>query len=168
MERDVLIRPAVQNDLAALTEIYNHYVLNSVITFDVEMFTPEQRQTWFDQFDTIGPYRLFVAESDGAIIGYAGSTKFRPKPAYSESVEVTVYLAPDASGGGVGTRLYTALFDALTNESVHRAYAVMALPNDASRAMHIKFGFEPLHTLSEVGRKFGRYVDTEWFEKKIG
>ena len=167
MERQLLIRPAVQDDLPALTEIYNHYALNSVATFDTTAFTVAQRQAWFDQFAETGRYRLFVAERDGQIVGYASSTKLKPKPAYIASVETSVYVTPDAGGGGVGSKLYTALFDALEKEDIHRAYGVLALPNDPSRALHIKFGFEPLHILHEVGRKFDRYVDTEWFEKKM-
>ena len=167
MEREILIRHAVQEDLTALTEIYNYYVINSIATFDIETFSVEQRQGWIDQFSTTGPYQLFVAEQGGKAVGYAGSTRFRPKPAYNESVETTIYLSPEHAGSGVGSKLYAALFDALASESVHRAYAGLAMPNDGSRAIHLKFGFEPRYTLSEVGRKFDRYIDVEWFEKKL-
>lgn len=167
MERPVLIRPATAADLPALTAIYNYYVIHSVVTFDTEVFSVAQRQIWFDGFASSGRYRLLVADRGGEVIGYACSTPLKPKPAYASSVETSVYLLADAEGGGTGSQLYTALFDALKDEDVHRAYAVLALPNDTSRAFHLKFGFEPLHVLHEVGRKFDRYVDTEWFEKKL-
>ncbi|MEM7207848.1 MAG: N-acetyltransferase family protein [Pseudomonadota bacterium] len=167
MERRVLIRAARQSDLSALTDIYNYYVQHTIITFDVDVFEPQERQGWFDQFSESGPHRLFVAEREGAVVGYAGSTKFRAKPAYAESVETTIYLSPDVFGEGIGGLLYGELLTTLEGENVHRAYGVLGLPNDASRALHIKFGFKPLHVLSEVGFKFGRYVDTEWFEKKF-
>ena len=167
MERDLLIREARAEDLPALTDIYNHYVLNTVITFDLEPFDVKSRRPWFEQFADTGPYRLLVGESDGAVVGYACSTRFRPKPAYNRSVESSVYLDPACEGRGFGTQLYEALFEALASEPVHRVYAAMALPNDASRALHFKVGFEALHVMNEVGFKFGRYVDTEWFEKKL-
>ena len=172
MERSILIRDACVADLAALTQIYNYYVVHSIATFDTRPCATEERQTWFNQFACTGPHRLLVAvqREDGRverIMGYAYSARFRPKPAYSESVETTIYLASDACGLGLGDRLYSALFERLLNERVHRAYAVIALPNDASRALHLKHGFIPLQLLSEVGRKFDRYVDTEWFEKKL-
>ena len=167
MERSVLIRPAVAADLPALTAIYNYYVVHSVVTFDTEPFSVGQRQNWFDDFAQGGRYRLLVADRGGEVIGYACSTPLKPKPAYASSVETSVYLLTDAGGGGVGSQLYTALFDALKDADVHRAYAVLALPNDISRAFHLKFGFESLHVLHEVGRKFDRYVDAEWFEKKL-
>lgn len=101
------------------------------------------------------------------ILGYATSSAFRPKPAYATSVEVTVYLAPHARGRGVGTLLYKALFEALADEDVHRAYAGIAQPNEASARLHERFGFRHVGTYREVGRKFGRYWDVAWFEKEL-
>lgn len=167
MERPVLIRNAQQRDLPALTAIYNHYVEHSVITFDTEVFSTAQRQAWFDRFSQTGRHRLLVAVCEGEPVGYACSAPLRPKPAYSTSVETTIYLRADAGGKGIGRQLYSALLAVLAEADVHRAYAVLALPNDASRQLHLALGFAPLHVLHEVGRKWGRYVDTEWFEKKL-
>jgi phosphinothricin acetyltransferase len=91
------------------------------------------------------------------------------KPAYDTSVEVTIYLAPDAGGCGVGTRLYKALFEALADEDLHRAYAGIAQPerNEASVRLHERFGFRHVGTYREVGRKFGRYWDVAWYEKEL-
>lgn len=85
---------------------------------------------------------------------------------YGTSVEVSVYLTPDAAGHGIGTRLYDALFTALATEDVHRAYAGIALPNAASVRLHERFGFAHVGTYGEVGRKFGRYWDVAWYEKR--
>jgi phosphinothricin acetyltransferase len=82
-------------------------------------------------------------------------------------VEVTVYLAPHAGGRGIGTLLYTALFEALAEEDVHRAYAGVAQPNEASTRLHERFGFRHVGTYREVGRKFGRYWDVAWYEKDL-
>ncbi len=158
------IRPGHLDDLPALTEIYNHYVRETSITFDLEPFTPETRRPWFDQFGETGRHRLRVAEGEG-ILGYASSSRLRPKGAYATSVEVTVYLLPHAQRRGLGIRLYSDLFGALAHEKVHRAYAGVTLPNPASIALHKRFGFQPIGIYREVGRKFDRYWDVEWLEK---
>ncbi|MEU8944606.1 N-acetyltransferase family protein [Streptomyces sp. NPDC048489] len=103
----------------------------------------------------------------GRILGYATSSGFRPKAAYATSVEVSVYLAPGAGGRGVGTLLYEALFRALAGEDLHRAYAGVAQPNEASVRLHERFGFRHVGTYREVGRKFGRYWDVAWYEKDL-
>ncbi|GAA3789195.1 hypothetical protein GCM10022206_31330 [Streptomyces chiangmaiensis] len=82
-------------------------------------------------------------------------------------MEVTVYLAPRATGRGVGTRLYSALFASLTGENLHRAYAGVAQPNEASVRLHERFGFRHIGTYREVGYKFGRYWDVAWYEKEL-
>ncbi|MFE2299644.1 GNAT family N-acetyltransferase [Streptomyces sp. NPDC059445] len=166
---DVQVRPGVAADLDALTELYNHYVRETPITFDTIVFTPEERRPWLLSHPEDGPHRLMVAtEADSqAILGYATSSAFRAKPAYATSVEVTVYVAPGAARRGVGTLLYEALFEALAGEDLHRAYAGIALPNEASVRLHERFGFRHIGTYGEVGRKFGRYWDVAWYEKKL-
>ena len=164
---DIEIRPAAAPDLTALTEIYNHYVTATPITFDVEPFTPETRKPWLDQFAEKGPYRLQVAARADRVLGYACSVRFRPKPAYRTSVETSVYLAPDSTGRGLGRRLYGALFEALRGEELNRAYAGITLPNPASVALHQSFGFRSIGVYHEVGHKLGRYWDVEWFEKRL-
>lgn len=106
----ILVRAAMRADLARLTEIYNHYVIHTPVTFDVEPYTVEQREAWFQQFGATGHYRLLVAEVDGLVAGYAGTTRFRPKAAYETTVETTVYCAPDTVGKGIGRLLYQSLF----------------------------------------------------------
>ncbi|WP_033285687.1 GNAT family N-acetyltransferase [Streptomyces sp. NRRL F-525] len=170
---EVQVRPGVESDLDALTDIYNHYVRETPITFDTVPFAPEERRPWLLSHPEDGPYRLKVAV-DGTfqgnsqrILGYATSSPYRAKPAYSTSVEVTIYLAPDAGGRGIGTLLYKALFESLADEDVHRAYAGIAQPNEASTRLHERFGFRYVGTYGEVGRKFGRYWDVAWYEKEL-
>src|ERR1017187_4768893 len=103
------IRTAERRDLARITEIYNYYVLNTPVTFDVEAYTVEGREAWFAQFSATGRYRLVVAEEDGVVMGYAGTTRFRPKAAYETTVETTIYCAPEAVAKGVGRLLYARL-----------------------------------------------------------
>ncbi|MEU8782180.1 N-acetyltransferase family protein [Streptomyces sp. NPDC048637] len=220
---EVQVRAGAEADLPALTDLYNHYIRETCITFDLEPFTPEQRRPWLLSHPQDGPHRLLVAQEatdrmknphngpvrdpsmggpvsgpstggpvsgpstgrpvngpstgaaasgaghpEGALLGYATSSAFRPKAAYAPSVEVTVYCAPHAAGRGVGTLLYKALFEALADEDVHRAYAGIAQPNEASHRLHTRFGFRHIGTFTEVGRKFGRYWDVAWYQKDLG
>jgi phosphinothricin acetyltransferase len=162
---EIRIRPAERGDLPRITQIYNYYVLNTPVTFDVEAYTVERREAWFAQFSAAGRYRLLVADENGVVMGYAGTTRFRPKAAYETTVETTIYCAPDAVGNGIGTRLYAALFEALRSEDVHRFVAVYALPNAATDALHRRFGFRVVGVFSENGRKFGKYWDVCWAER---
>jgi phosphinothricin acetyltransferase len=170
---EVQVRPGVESDLDTLTDIYNHYVRETAITFDTATFTPEERHPWLLSHPEDGPYRLMVAVdrtfsgNSQQILGYATSSPYRAKPAYSTSVEVTIYLAPHAAGRGIGTLLYKALFEALADEDLHRAYAGIAQPNEASTRLHERFGFRHVGTYREVGRKFGRYWDVAWYEKDL-
>ncbi len=81
---EIEVRTAERRDLARITEIYNYYVLNTPVTFDVEAYTVEGREAWFAQFSATGRYRLVVAEENGVVMGYAGTTRFRPKAAYDD------------------------------------------------------------------------------------
>jgi phosphinothricin acetyltransferase len=162
-----VVRAAQPADLPGLTDIYNHYVATSGVTFDTTPFTLEEREEWFSHYATSGPHRLLVADEDDEVVGYATSSPFRPKPGYVTSVETSVYLRSDATGRGLGSMLYRALFAAIAREDLHRAYAGVALPNDASVALHERLGFRELGTYVEVGRKFGRYWDVLWFERAL-
>jgi phosphinothricin acetyltransferase len=163
------IRRARIEDLPRLTQIYNHYVLNTPITFDLEPHTVEQRRkSWFAKFSNTGRHQLFAAEERGEVLGYAGTTGFRDKRAYDTTVETTIYCGPEATGRGLGSQLYAALFEALRGEDIRLAVAGITIPNDASIALHERFGFTPAGVMHEVGRKFDRYWDVAWYEKVLG
>jgi phosphinothricin acetyltransferase len=164
----VNVRPAADGDLGAINDIYNEYVKETHFTFDIEPMTIEARREWFSHYGGAGRHRLLVSISDGAVVGFTASSRFRPKPAYETSVETSIYLAAGEVGRGGGSKLYTALFRELENEDVHRAYAGISLPNPASIALHERFGFKRVAHFTEQGRKFGRYWDVAWFEKPLG
>ncbi len=159
-------RPARAADLPALTAIYNHYVESSHATFDVGAFTAETRSPWFDVFDG-ARYQCWVAAADGELLGYACSQPFKAKRAYETSVEVSVYVAVDAQARGIGRALYEQLLPALEAEDLHRAYAGIAQPNEASMRLHERFGFTEAARYTEVGRKFDRYWDVVWLERPL-
>jgi phosphinothricin acetyltransferase len=164
---EILTRPAGRHDVPRLTEIYNYYVIHTAVTFDLEPYTIEKRHAWFEQFGPTGRYRLLVAEDEGVVLGYAGTTRFRAKAAYDTTVETTIYCDQKAIGKRIGSRLYEALFDALKNEDVNRLVAGYTLPNDASATLHARCGFKPVGIYTEVGRKFGRYWDVAWTERPL-
>ena len=163
-----MVRAATEDDLEAINDLYNHYVSETHTTFDDEPMSMQARKEWFSHYATEGRHRLLVATDDGRVIGYASSSRFRPKPGYLTSVETSIYVAPDSVGKGVGSTLYRALFKALEGQDLHRAYAGIALPNPASVALHETFGFKRVAHYSEQGRKFGRYWDVDWFERPLG
>ena len=172
----VTIRPAEARDLSALVRIYNHYIESSPATFDLAPHTIDERRDWFGAYSDRGRHRMLVAETapdsdaGGAprVVGYAGSGQFRKKAAYDPSVEASIYLDPDATGHGVGAVLYEELLGLMRGEpGVHRVYAGITLPNDASVALHERFGFERVGTFREVGLKFDRYWDVAWYELDV-
>jgi phosphinothricin acetyltransferase len=165
-ENLILARPAQLMDLPRIVEIQNHYIEHTHINFDVLPFTTEQRIPWFHEHNSGGRYRLLVAEDErDGVVGFATTGRFRPKKAYETTVEVSIACSADATGKGIGTRLYTELFRILQGEDIHRVVAGIAQPNAASNALHEHFGFRLVGTFSEVGRKFGRYWDVRWMEK---
>ncbi|HKP64835.1 MAG TPA: GNAT family N-acetyltransferase [Polyangiales bacterium] len=163
----VEVRVGTPADLPRLVEIYNHYVVNTPITFDIEPFAAEQRRAWFDQHAPTGRHRLFVAEEAGVVLAYTSSHQFRVKPAYDSTVETTVYCAPESVRRGLGTLLYNVLFDALRGEDIASYIAGVTLPNEGSIALHARFGFKHVGTMHRVGRKFGEYWDVAWYERMV-
>ena len=162
----VLVREATEGDLPSITGIYNHYVRTSPATFDLAPVSLENRRLWMTQYPG-GRHLLFVSTDGATVTGYATSGKVREKPGYLVSVETTVYVHPEHVGKGLGKSLYAAIFSALASEDVHRAYAAIVLPNPASIALHEHFGFKPAGLFREIGRKFDRYWDVQWFERTL-
>ncbi|WP_460770009.1 GNAT family N-acetyltransferase [Mariniluteicoccus flavus] len=167
MIRPVTIRPATEHDLPALTELYNHYIRETVATFAITPLTVNERRPWFAKFGADGPAQCLVAidEESEELLGYCSTGQVRPLEAYAGSVEVSVYLSPECTGRGIGDRLYAALFPRL--RGVHRAYACIAVPNEGSIALHRKHGFRSVGRWAEAGRKFDRWIDVEWMEKRL-
>ena len=163
----VTVRPAAAQDAAAIVRLYNHYIVHTAITFDVEPHTVESRQAWFSHFHERGPHQLWVAVQGSAVLGYAGSHPFREKAAYRPTVETSVYVDHEHVRQGIGTLLYNVLINAIAEESVHRAIAGVTLPNAGSVSLHQKMGYRPVGKMTEIGFKFNRYWDVGWFERSF-
>jgi len=158
-----VIRPARVGDAAAIAFIYNHYVRETVVTFEEE---PVSEADMAERIAEVAAASLpwLVAEQAGSVVGYARATKWRPRSAYRYSVETTVYLAPAHLGNGIGTQLYRQLLEQLKQRGLHLAIGGVALPNAASVALHEKLGFRKVAHFGEVGFKFGRWIDVAYWE----
>ena len=162
------IRSAVRDDLAQIVAIYNHYVEHSPATFDTTPVRTEDRLGWLEEHSRAGPHRLLVAVDDHVrVAGWASTSAFRPRPAYSTTVESSVYVAPEHQGQGVGGQLYAELFRSIAREDVRTIVAGVALPNPASLSLHRRFGFRKVGVFLQVGRKFDRYWDVAWFQRPL-
>jgi len=161
------LRPATSADAAAICVIYNHYVTTTTITFEEEPVTGEDMAQRIADVAAAGLPWL-VAEVDGSIVGYAYATRWRARSAYRYSVESTVYVAPGASGLGVGRALYGALLDGLRERGLHLVIGGIALPNEASVGLHEALGFAKSAHFAEVGMKFGRWIDVGYWVRKLG
>jgi phosphinothricin acetyltransferase len=163
----VKTRPAATADLEALLNLRNYYVANSVSTFDEAPLTHQTIGSWFATFSLHGPHRLFVAHDDEHLLGFCSSQAYRTHPAFACTVETSVYVAPQAGGSGVGSALYTSLFEALEQQGLHRALVGIALPNEASVRLHSKFGYKAVGVFNEYASKNGIFVSSQWMERPL-
>lgn len=152
-----MIRPCLPSDAPAICAIYNHYVRDTVVTFEEESVADADME---QRIRTVTSRLLWLAyERDGAIVGYAYAAPWHARSAYRLSAESTVYLSPACTHQGVGTQLYQALIGELRARRLHCVVGTISLPNAASVALHEKFGFTKAGHLSQLGWKFSRWVD---------
>lgn len=161
----VRLRDAEAGDAARLAEIYDHYVRETVVTFEEEPVGADGMASRVQEIAARWPW--LVIERDGRLTGYAYAAPWKSRSAYRHSVECTVYLAPEAVGRGDGRRLYDALLPQLAARGAHVAIGGIALPNAASVALHEACGFRKVAHFSEVGWKFGRWVDVGYWERRL-
>jgi L-amino acid N-acyltransferase len=152
------IRRATVEDAEAIRAIYNAEVTGSTVTFDLVPRTAEEQVAWLVQRS--GAYAALVAEDDdGTVLGFGSLSPFRERPAYSTTVEDSVYVGRDRRGGGVGRALLEELVTTATAHGFHTVIARIVGGHDASIALHQKVGFDVVGTEREVGRKMGRWLD---------
>jgi len=163
---EVRIRPATEDDVPAILDIYNEAIVNTVATFDTEPQTLEEKLAWFRE--TAHPYVVVVAERDGEVVGWASLRRFRAKAAYRYTAENSVYVRNDYHGEGTGTALMRELVDLGAASWFHTIIAGIAGENPASVRLHERFGFETVGVEREVGYKFERWIDVTWMQKMLG
>lgn len=157
-----MIRSANNADTQAIADIYNYFVLNTVVTFEEEPVSNDEmaQRIWEVQKS----YVWLLYELNGRVVGYAYAGKWKARSAYRHTVESSIYLDPSYTGKGIGKQLYEALIDALLTLDVHAVIGGAALPNEASVRLHESLGFKKIGQFEEVGLKFGKWVDVVYWE----
>ncbi len=158
------IRAAVAEDGAALARIYNHYVANTIVTFEEAPLSAADMSWRVAEIDAIALPWL-VAQSSAGLSGFAYASRWKGRCAYRYSVESTVYLEPGAVGRGLGTALYSRLLALLQELGCHAVIGGIALPNEPSVALHEKLGMRKVAHFAEVGFKFGQWVDVGYWQR---
>ena len=161
----VEIRTATTSDADAINHIYNHYVRTSTATFDTEEMTAERRLGWLAEH--AGEYPSIVAVRDGAIVGWGSLSRWGTRCAYRHTVEVSTYIAPDSTGGGLGPALCDDLLARARVIGHHALISQIVHENEASLKMAARLGYEHVGTLKQVGRKFDRWLDVVLMEYVI-
>lgn len=159
-----MIRSATPADADAIAEIYNYYVIETIVTFEEEPLDAREIARRMEGVQRAGLPWL-VADEDGEVKGYAYATQWKDRIGYRTSVETTVYLAKNATGRGLGTQLYEELFRLLEEKGLHSAIGGIALPNSGSVALHEKFGMKKVAEFEEVGTKFGGWVNVGYWQR---
>lgn len=161
-----MIRDAMEADAKAISEIYNYYIRNTVITFEEQDISAEEISRRITKVQSAGLWWL-VAEIDNQVLGYAYCSKWQERSAYRHTVEASVYLDQSATGKGLGTELYQALFQRIESSDFHIVIGGIALPNPMSVALHEKFGMEKVAHFNEVGYKFSQWIDVGYWQVKL-
>lgn len=160
-----MVRSCQPRDAEALASIYNHFVVASRATFEEEPLSVTEMTRRIEEGVSALPW--VVDERNGEILGYAYAAPWKLRSAYRRTVETTVYARPGATGRGVGSALYRELLPELRRRGLHVAVATIALPNEASIALHEKFGFRPAGRLAEIGRKHGEWIDVGYWHLRL-
>jgi L-amino acid N-acyltransferase YncA len=160
------IRVATPSDAEAITSIYAPIVANTSISFELTPPSVEEMRGRIVKALADLPWLVSV-DAQHSVNGYVYASKHRERPAYQWSVDVTAYVREDARGLGVGKRLYPALLAELVTLRYFQAFAGIALPNDASVALHESVGFEPIGVYRKVGFKLGAWHDVGWWQKEL-
>ena len=160
------IRPAAAVDAERICAIYNHYIATTTISFEEEPVTAADMA---QRIADVGAAKLpWLVMLDGdKLIGYAYATNWRARAAYRFAVESSVYFDPQHAGKGAGTMLYEALLAELRQRELHLAIGGIAQPNEASVRLHERLGFHKVAHFSEVGLKFGRWIDVGYWQLKL-
>lgn len=156
------IRTATPADLGAINDIYNHYVLHSTCTYQEEPEPLENRQQWFEHHGE--RYPVIVAEVDGQVVGWGSLSPYHPRSAYRHTVENSVYVHHQLLRRGIGSLLLQELITRTRALGCCAIIAIIDAEQPASVALHTKFRFEEVGHLSQVGFKFGRWLDVIYME----
>jgi phosphinothricin acetyltransferase len=165
MEKPITIRPALETDLGAITDIYNDAVLTTTATFDTEPKSAAEQLAWFRSHG--GRFAVLVAAQDGVIVGWTSLSRWSDRPAYDGTAETSVYVKREYRGRGIGRQLEEAIINQARNSRFHTLIARIAGESTESLRLHESLGFLHIGTMKEVGRKFGRLLDVHMLQKML-
>ena len=157
-----MIREVRPDDAAQIAEIYNRYILETTISFETQPLSAEDMRIRIEEISSYFPY--FVAENNGKLTGYCYAHPWKERAAYCKTLETTIYLASEAKGKGLGTRLIDRLIDECRNRGYHVLIACITAENEESCQFHERLGFKKVSHFEQVGQKFGRWLDVADYE----
>lgn len=158
-----MIREARFDDAVIIANIYNYYIENTIITFENTIVNGAEIKRRMQKVLDAG-YPYLVYEEDGAVVGYAYLDQWRTRKAYDITLETSIYLDLNNLKNGIGTQLYEELIARARTLRIHSLIGVVSHPNEASYRLHQKLGFTLVGTFKEVGEKFGRLIDVEFWQ----
>ncbi|WP_226648656.1 arsinothricin resistance N-acetyltransferase ArsN1 family B [Microbulbifer variabilis] len=161
-----MIRTVSNLDAQAIAAIYNHYIINTPITFEEKAISSVDIVRRIESVHNSNLPWL-VKEQSGKVVGYAYATPWKERSAYRFSVETSVYIANDMKSKGLGTELYLALFSELRKRNIRTAIGGITLPNPASVALHEKLGMKKVAHFEKVGFKFGQWRDVGYWQAQL-
>ena len=163
---DLVIRPFRSDDIGAVTAIYAHYVRETVITFETEAPNETEMAARFAAILGKG-HPLLIGEMEGAVIGYAYASTYRPRAAYRFTCEDSIYLAPDAIGRGIGGQMLAHLIEASSAAGLRQMLAVITAERANSIRLHEKHGFRHVGRYEAIGFKFDRWLDIVHMQRAL-
>ena len=152
-----MIRKVNATDAQAIAHIYNHYVLNTTISFETQAVTTAHMLHRITSISAQYPYLVY--EHEGRVVGYCYAHLWKERVAYSQTLETTIYLHPDYCHRGIGKRLMQQLIEQWRAQGFHALIACITGGNEGSIALHQSLGFEQRSCFKEVGHKFGAWLD---------
>jgi phosphinothricin acetyltransferase len=158
-----MLREVKKSDAGRIAEIYNYYIEHTIVTFVEEKISVEDMAKRIEEVLQKG-YPYIVCEESGEVVGYAYANTWRPHAAYGITLETSVYLDIRFVGKGLGYMLYAELIERTKKIGIHSLIGVLSLPNDASRRLHAKMGFQLAGLFRETGKKFNRLIDVEFWQ----
>ena len=161
----ISVRSAHVEDARALLAIYAPFVENTAISFELSPPSVDEFAARITKY--VNEWAWLVAEEQGQILGYAYGSPHRERPAYRWSVETSAYVAPVAHRRGIATLIYRKLLAELSQKGYYNAYAGIALPNEASVALHRSIGFAPIGVFPSIGYKFDKWHDVAWLHRRL-
>lgn len=162
LSNGVLLRDTVERDLPEILEIYNDAVVNLNATFDLEPQSLAERREWFHRHD--GKHPVISAEVGNRVVGFCSLSPFSQKRGYANTVELSVYVHRDFRGKGVGRVLMKEIISRAEKLGHHAIISIIAVDNDSSVLLHQKFGFVHAGHLREVGYKFEKWQDVDYYQ----